>query len=495
VCRAARASRDVRARTDAEIRAWYYVRHGALIVGANLDSMEIVIITAFVIGYLAIAFEHSLKVSKTASAVLTGVVCWTLFILAQPSSDLLGSQQFAEFVETIRIELGERFAALGETELFREYVLHELAEHLSGIAQILFFLLGAMTIVELIDAHHGFQYITNRIQTQNPKALLWIICWVAFFLSAVLDNLTTSIVMVSLIRKLIPVGETRLLFAGMIVIAANAGGAWTPIGDVTTTMLWIGGQISTAGIMTTLFLPSVVCLLAPLVYQSFKLEPTRGVSARAPQSKPPSVRGDRLMLVLGIGALIFVPVFKTLTHLPPFLGMLLGLGIVWIIAELIHPELDEARRKHYTVAGALARIDTPSVLFFLGILLAVGVLESTLTLANLQEILARTIGDNRVIITLIGLISAVVDNIPLVAASMGMYSLDIYPRDHMIWEYLAYCAGTGGSILIIGSAAGVAVMGMEKVNFFWYVRRISGTALIGYLAGAATYLLIEPLLF
>jgi Na+/H+ antiporter NhaD/arsenite permease-like protein len=458
--------------------------------------MEIAIITAFVIGYLAIAFEHSLRVSKTASAVLTGVACWTLFILAEPSSSLLGSQQFADFVAAFQIELGGRFAALGQTELFREYVLHELAEHLSGIAQILFFLLGAMTIVELIDAHHGFRYITGRIRTQNPKVLLWIVSWVAFFLSAVLDNLTTSIVMVSLIRKLVPAGEIRLVFAGMIVIAANAGGAWTPIGDVTTTMLWIGGQISTAGIMTTLFLPSIVCLLAPLVHQSFKLAPTLGAPARAPHSEQtPSVKGDRLMLVLGIGALIFVPVFKTLTHLPPFLGMLLGLGIVWIIAELIHPELDDARRKHYTVAGALARIDTPSVLFFLGILLAVGVLEATLTLANLQALLARAIGDDRIIITLIGLISAVVDNIPLVAASMGMYSLDVYPQDHMIWEYLAYCAGTGGSILIIGSAAGVAVMGMEKINFFWYVRRISGTALIGYLAGAATYLVIEPLLF
>jgi Na+/H+ antiporter NhaD/arsenite permease-like protein len=280
----------------------------------------------------------------------------------------------------------------------------------------------------------------------------------------------------------------------MIVIAANAGGAWTPIGDVTTTMLWIGGQISTAGIMTTLFVPSVVCLLAPLAYMSFSLESTLRAPPAGPLSEhAPPVKGGARMLALGLGALVFVPVFKTLTHLPPFLGMLFGLSLVWIVTEMMHPELDEARRKHYSVAGALARIDTSSVLFFLGILLAVGVLESTLVLAHFQELLAHTIGDIRIIITLIGLLSAVVDNIPLVAASMGMYSMETYPRDHMIWEYLAYCAGTGGSILIIGSAAGVCVMGMERISFFWYVRRISGIALLGYLAGAATYLVMEPL--
>jgi Na+/H+ antiporter NhaD/arsenite permease-like protein len=424
--------------------------------------METAIITAFVIGYVAIAFEHPLKVNKTASAILTGVVCWTLFIFAPSSSE--------------------------------PHVLSELNEHLSQIAQILFFLLGAMTIVELVDAHHGFQFLTGRIRTRSPKALLWIICWVAFFLSAVLDNLTTSIVMVSLLRKLVPEREMRLVFAGMIVIAANAGGAWTPIGDVTTTMLWIGGQISTAGIMTTLFVPSVVCLLAPLAYMSFSLESTLRAPPAGPLSEhAPPVKGGARMLALGLGALVFVPVFKTLTHLPPFLGMLFGLSLVWIVTEMMHPELDEARRKHYSVAGALARIDTSSVLFFLGILLAVGVLESTLVLAHFQELLAHTIGDIRIIITLIGLLSAVVDNIPLVAASMGMYSMETYPRDHMIWEYLAYCAGTGGSILIIGSAAGVCVMGMERISFFWYVRRISGIALLGYLAGAATYLVMEPL--
>jgi Na+/H+ antiporter NhaD/arsenite permease-like protein len=259
-------------------------------------------------------------------------------------------------------------------------------------------------------------------------------------------------------------------------------------------MLWIGGQISTGSIVTALFVPSVVCLLIPLVCVSPTLEGTLGTPHGAPRDAAQAVNGGKLMLVLGVGTLISVPVFKTVTHLPPFVGMLFGLGIVWIVSEMLHPELDEARRKHYTVAGALARIDAPSVLFFLGILLAVGVLESMLTLAHFEEFLASTIGDNRIIITLIGLLSAVVDNIPLVAASMGMYSLEVYPQDHMIWEYLAYCAGTGGSILIIGSAAGVAVMGMERVDFLWYARRIGGIALLGYLAGAAAYLLLEPLL-
>ncbi len=287
----------------------------------------------------------------------------------------------------------------------------------------------------------------------------------------------------------------RLFFAGMIVIAANAGGAWTPIGDVTTTMLWIGGQISTVGIIKVMFLPSVVCMLVPLIYLSFTMKGELGSNTTDPAGKAimETVGGGKLMLILGVGALISVPIFKTYTHLPPYIGMLLGLGILWVVSELIHPELDEAVKKNYTAAGALARIDVPSVLFFLGILLAVGSLESMQTLHHFAEYLAHTLGDNRIIITLIGLLSAVVDNVPLVAASMGMYSLETYPQDHLIWEYLAYCAGTGGSILIIGSAAGVAVMGMEKIDFIWYTKRISLIALMGYFAGAAAYLLIKQL--
>ena len=457
--------------------------------------MESLIIIVFVIGYIAIALEHSIKINKTASAILTGVICWTLFALSSPSESLLASEHFAHYLEGLKLDLGERFSTLGLEELFIGFVGAELSHHLAKISEILFFLMGAMTIVELVDAHHGFRFITDRIKTKNAKSLLWIICWVTFFLSSVLDNLTTSIVMVSLIRKLIPNKDTRLFFAGMIVIAANAGGAWTPIGDVTTTMLWIGGQISTLNIIKVMFIPSVICMLTPLIYLSFTMKGVIGeTQEHTIKSKEDIVKGGMLMLTLGIGALISVPVFKTFTHLPPYIGMLLGLGILWIVSELIHPELDDAVKKNYTAAGALARIDVPSVLFFLGILLAVGALESMLTLHHFAEYLASTLGDNRIIITFIGLLSAIVDNVPLVAASMGMYSLDVYPQDHLIWEYLAYCAGTGGSILIIGSAAGVAVMGMEKIDFIWYTKKISLIALMGYVGGAAAYLLIEQFL-
>ena len=451
--------------------------------------MEIIIIVVFIAGYFCIAMEHPLQVNKTATALLTAVICWTLFSLAVPSSSLLSSDEFTGFVGRLQLSEGDMFAKISDTELYRSFVLSELTHHLSTIAEILFFLLGAMTIVEIVDAHQGFRFITDKISTKNPKTLLWIICCVTFFLSAVLDNLTTSIVMVSLIRRLIPNKELRLFFAGMIVIAANAGGAWTPIGDVTTTMLWIGGQISTVNIMKSVFLPSVVCMLIPLLYLSITLKGTvaNDEQTSTPLEKP--VKGGKLVLLLGVGTLILVPVFKTFTHLPPYMGMLGGLALLWIVSELIHPELDEAVKKNYTAAGALSRIDVPSVLFFLGILLAVGCLESMLTLHQFANLLADTFGDNRIIITLIGLLSAIVDNVPLVAASMGMYSLDTYPQDHMIWEYLAYCAGTGGSILIIGSAAGVAVMGMEKIDFIWYTRKISFFALIGYAGGAIIYLL------
>lgn len=457
--------------------------------------METIIVAAFVLGYLAIAFEHPLKVNKTASALLTGVICWTLFMVSSPAESLLNSEHFAGFLNGLKRELGEKFSVLTQSELYREFVTAELSHYLAKISEILFFLMGAMTIVELVDAHQGFRFITERIKTKNPKTLLWIICWVTFFLSAILDNLTTTIVMVSLIRKLIPNRDMRLFFAGMIVIAANAGGAWTPIGDVTTTMLWIGGQISTAGIMKNLFIPSVVCMLVPLVYLNFTLKGELGETHEPHTGNPDEVANTgKLMLILGIGALISIPIFKTFAHMPPYTGMLLGLGGLWVISELTNPELDDSIRKTYTAAGALSRIDVPSILFFLGILLAVGALESMQTLQHLASWLSETVGDQRIIITLIGLFSAVIDNVPLVAASMGMYSMATYPMDHMIWEYLAYCAGTGGSILIIGSAAGVAAMGMEKIDFIWYIKRISFIALIGYFGGAISYFVLRSLL-
>lgn len=454
-----------------------------------------IIILVFITGYLFIALEHSTKINKTAIAIVTGILCWTLFMFSEPTEGLLQSKGYQRFLNITQLEMGaEKVSSLTSNELHREFVTFLLSEHLGEISQILFFLLGAMTIVELVDAHQGFKFITDKIRTKDIRVLLWIICWITFFLSSILDNLTTTIVMVSLIRKLITAKETKYFFASLIVIAANAGGAWTPIGDVTTTMLWIGGQITSFNIMKTLFLPSMVCMIAPLLVLSFSLknesEPTSTVEDSTTSQR--SAHG-KIMLLLGVGALVSVPVFKTLTHMPPYSGILLGLGLLWIVSELINPEMDESTKKHFTVAGALSRIDVPSVLFFLGILLAVSALESMQVLKQLAQFLDTTFGDQRIIISLIGLLSAIVDNVPLVAASMGMYDPMLFPTDHMIWEYLAYCAGTGGSILIIGSAAGVAVMGMEKVNFIWYIKKISLLALLGYVAGALVYLVQHSL--
>jgi Na+/H+ antiporter NhaD/arsenite permease-like protein len=457
--------------------------------------MELLIVLIFVVGYIAIALEHPIKINKTATALVTGVACWTLFVLSGPSASLSGSEHYQEFINGLKSHAAD-FASLTASEIHAEYVVESLGHHLNEIAQILFFLMGAMTIVELVDAHQGFKLITDRINTKDPKKLLWIVCWVTFFLSAVLDNLTTTIVMVSLVRKLVPNRDMRLFFAGMIIIAANAGGAWSPIGDVTTTMLWIGGQISALQIIKTTFLASVVCILIPLIYLNFTLKGDLGLKAAGSSSHghgTAEIKSGNLMLVLGILALISVPVFKTLTHLPPYLGMMLGLGVLWIVSEVINPHLDESIKKSYTAAHALSRIDMPSVLFFLGILLAVGALQSMGTLGNFASWLNSTLGDERIIITLVGVLSAIVDNVPLVAASMGMYSMDAYPQNHLIWEYLAFCAGTGGSMLVIGSAAGVAAMGMEKIDFIWYVKRISFLAAMGYFAGAAVYLIQHQL--
>lgn len=451
--------------------------------------MEFFIVIVFVLGYILIALEHPIKINKTATALVTGVLCWTLFVISGPPGTLLQSEHYIRFITELKSHTND-FVSLTASQIHTEYVVESLGHHLNEIAQILFFLMGAMTIVELVDAHYGFRFITDRITTKNPKKLLWVICWVTFFLSAALDNLTTTIVMISLIRKLIPNKEMRLFFAGMIIIAANAGGAWSPIGDVTTTMLWIGGQISAAEIIKSTFIPSIVCMLVPLIYLNFTLKGSLGHHEEETGAVSHQITSGNLMLFLGLGVLISIPIFKTTTHLPPYLGMMLGLGILWIVSELINPDLDEAVRKQYTAAHALGRIDMSSVLFFLGILLAVGALQSMSTLGNFAEYLNQTIGDNRIIITLIGALSSIVDNVPLVAASMGMYSMEVYPMDHMIWEYLAYCAGTGGSMLVIGSAAGVAAMGMEKIEFVWYLKRISLLAALGYLAGALVYLLI-----
>ena len=449
--------------------------------------MELLIVAVFVAGYLLIALEHPIRINKTATALLTGVICWTIFMLSGPTQSLLQSTEYSGLAETVH-----GATSVSDGEIHRAYVIHSLAEHLSEIAEILFFLIGAMTIVELVDSHRGFKFVTDRIRTTNPKKLLWVICWVTFFLSAILDNLTTTIVMISLTRKLVANRDTRLFFAGLIVVAANAGGAWSPIGDVTTTMLWIGGQITAAAIIKSLFLPSVVCMLVPLLVLSFTMKGTLG-EGRAPGSEEKAPPTANLMLAVGVSALISVPVFKTLTHLPPYLGMMLGLSVLWVVSEFANRGIEETEKNRFTAIHALSRIDMPSVLFFLGILLAVASLQSMHLLRDFAGYLNDTLGDNRVIITLIGMLSAIVDNVPLVAASMGMYSMEMYPTDHLIWEYLAYCAGTGGSLLVIGSAAGVAAMGMEKIDFIWYLKKITLLAAVGYFSGAAVYLFITHL--
>ena len=446
-------------------------------------SYEIVIIIIFVLGYMAIALEHNIKVDKAAPALLIAVLCWTVYIVA------------------------EGILPHNEEKIHEIVHGHEqgLLMHLAETSQILFFLLCAMTIVEVIDAHQGFEVITKRITTQDKRKLIWIICLVTFFLSAALDNLATTIVMVSMLRKLVTDKNDRLIYVSMVVIAANAGGAWSPIGDVTTTMLWIGGQVTTVNIIKTLILPSIICLLAPLTVITFMLKgdlkvPKKGTLDAVGHGghAPINVRESDRNLVFGIGlaGLLFVPVFKTITHLPPFMGMSFSLGVIWLTTEILHnrKKAEDGAHVKLSVVAILERVDVPSVLFFFGILLAVGCLQSMGTLNKLALLLDTTFtgeGGLYVIGLLLGLMSAIVDNVPLVAASMGMYDLSVYPPDHVFWEFIAYCAGTGGSTLIIGSAAGVAAMGMEHINFMWYLKKIAWLSLIGYIAGAAVFMAIQ----
>jgi NhaD family Na+/H+ antiporter len=427
--------------------------------------MAIAIILIFILGYLAIAFEHTIRLNKAATALVTGVLCWTVYIL------------FADD---------------------KEIVTAQLSHHLGEMSQILFFLMGAMTIVELIDAHDGFEIVTSRIKTTSKGKLMWIIALLAFFFSAILDNLTTTIVMVSLVRKLSADKHDRWMLAGLIIIAANAGGAWSPIGDVTTTMLWIGNQITAGNIMIKLIVPSLVCMLVPLLFMRFVFKgniTTPVVIVDKNAVLPSTSRNRKIVFITGVTVLLMVPVFKTVTHLPPFMGILIGLGLMWMITEIIHSGKDEEDKENYSVAYALRKIDSPSILFFLGILLAISALQSIGQLTLASAWMDTTLKDRNVIVMTIGLLSSVVDNVPLVAASQGMYSLTTYPTDHYFWEFLAYCTGTGGSILIIGSAAGVAAMGLEKIDFIWYMKKISWLALIGYIAGAAVYMLQHRLLF
>jgi len=454
--------------------------------------MFILMVVIFVLGYLAIALEHPLKVDKAASALIIGTLCWVAYILGAENILSLGySQSWKEFQEL--------YPAMHGVEGIRHFIVeYDIIRHIGEIAEILFFLLGAMTIVEVVDQHHGFKVITDKINTTNKIKLLWLLSILTFFMSALLDNLTTTIVMVALIRKLISNKETRWFFASMIVLAANAGGAWSPIGDVTTIMLWIGGQITAARIIEGVFLPSLICMVVPLVILSFTM---KGNVTR------PKIHTDEsidiplfervLLLVLGVSGLLFVPVFKTFTHLPPYMGMLLSLGLIWVVSEILHRNKSPEVKSRLKITAVLRKVDTPTVLFFLGILSAVAALQSAGQLAMLSQILDEKLGNVKLIALAIGVLSSIVDNVPLVAGAMGMYPvsaagttgyLSNFVQDGVFWEFLAYTAGTGGSMLIIGSAAGVAAMGLEKIDFIWYLKKISWLALVGYLAGAAVYL-------
>ena len=468
--------------------------------------MEILLIIIFVIGYLAIALEHPIKIDKAASALVMGGIIWGA--LALGIDDLVTKEFLSEFYEKFKT----KFNSLKEIGVYSsdeyakpiKFLKYELSHHLVDIGEILFFLLAAMTIVELVDSHQGFSIITDKITTKRKVPLMWILCVISFFFSAVLDNLTTSIVMAALISKMIKDKKDLWMFAGMIIISANAGGAWSPMGDVTTIMLWVGGQVTAWNIIYTIFIPSLVCMIVTLIYISFKLKGSiQSPDLTSINSEISSVNTyeRNLIFYMGVLGLLFVPIFKITTGLPPYVGMLLSLGVLWVTTEILHRNKNYEQRRHLSVIGVLKKVDTPTIFFFLGILLAVAGLQSAGQLDIVAKYLENTFsGENKIYIinVLIGLMSALVDNVPLVAGAMGMYEIGpiqdgilAYPQDHKFWQFLAYCAGTGGSVLIIGSAAGVAVMGILKIDFMWYVKRISFLALIGYVAGAITYIIMQ----
>ena len=433
--------------------------------------MFTLMIIIFIIGYLAIAFEHPLKIDKAAPALIIGSLTWTVLMLG---------------IDVI----------MPDKEYY--FIIKELKHHLGDIAEILFFLLGAMTIVELVDAHQGFKIVTDKITTKNKIKLMWILCAISFIFSATLDNLTAAIVMGALLTKIIKEKKDLWFFGGMIVISANAGGAWSPIGDVTTIMLWIGGQVTALNIITSIILPSIVCTLVPLIIVSFMLKgeiKTAENNVSIENTKKTNSSFERnLIFTIGVLGLLFVPIFKTVTHLPPYIGMLLSLSILWLTTEIIHRNKNYEEKSKLTVINVLKKIDTPTIFFFLGILLAVSALQTAGHLDIVAVFLDNFFKGNIYYINIsIGILSAIVDNVPLVAGAMGMYSLETFPTDHKFWEFLAYCAGTGGSMLIIGSAAGVAIMGILKIDFIWYLKKIALLAFAGYIAGALTYIALNPL--
>ena len=477
--------------------------------------MFYLILIVFVLGYIGIALEHPLKVDKAATALIIGVLTWTIYILDvgnilnlgfSPAWEALIGQgkEILSFVKPTMTDAqwaGSEWSEIVNTinEPYR-FIIGELEHHLIDISEILFFLLGAMTIVEVVDQHEGFKVITDKIKTTNKVKLLWVIVIITFFMSAILDNLTTTIVMAALLRKLIDDQKTRWFFVSIVVLAANSGGAWSPIGDVTTIMLWIGGQVTAGAIILRVFLPSVVSIIVPMIIVSFTMKGEVKRPHHADnQIASISFREQMIILCTGVGALLFVPVFKSITHLPPYMGMVFGLGIIWIVTELMHKKKSIDMRRKLSVVNILKRVETTTVFFFLGILTAVASLQSAGHLNILAGWLNTHLGNIYAINTSIGVLSSVVDNVPLVAGAMGMYDIalpgatgyeSLFVQDGMFWELLAYCAGTGGSILIIGSAAGVAAMGIEKIDFIWYLKKISLLALVGYLSGILNYYLM-----
>ena len=439
--------------------------------------MEAWIIAIFFIGYLCITTEHQIKVDKTISALAMAVICWT--ILKVFNLDVLEVLKG----ELVPVDIANNSNAIDEA----------LRHHLAETSEILFFLIGAMTIVEIIDMHRGFEIIKRVIRTRSKVKLLWIIGIIAFFLSSIIDNLTTTIILITIVRKLIPDQKERIWYASLIVIAANAGGAWSPIGDVTTTMLWVKNKVSAAKLVEYVFIPATVCLIVPLFVASF-LPVFKGKIETSDSEESITYKSSMPVLVIGFISIIFVPIFKSITHLPPYIGMLFALATMWFISEKLKPirELSSTDKDKFSIHRALGRIEFSSILFFLGILLAVASLQTIGTLFNFAQTLNETIPSTNVVILLLGFASAVIDNVPLVAASMGMFQ---EPMDSGIWHYIAYAAGTGGSLLIIGSAAGVVAMGMEKINFFWYVKNILWIALLGFVLGYLTLVSFEALHF
>ena len=453
--------------------------------------MESIIILVFAIGYLSITLEHPLKLDKTVPALIMAAIMWALLAVGFTS----GWFNVVDTHENV-------FSFLGmDHHIAEEGFNNALLHHLGKTAEILVFLIGAMTIVEIIDLHRGFEILKGAVKTKKKRKLLWIIGILAFILSAIIDNLTATIVLITLLRRLVYNRDERLWFAGMVVIAANAGGAWSPIGDVTTTMLWIADKVSALGLIEYIVIPSIICFVVPFFIASllpvFKGDIYFDVNE---DKETERLLSSKTMLFLGLGAIVSVPVFKTLTHLPPYMGMMLALGVVWLVSEYIHPEEDftQERRKQYSAHKALSRIEISSILFFLGILMAVAALETLVygtiggeevgTLRYLAEVLQSAIPNQDVVVMMLGVFSAIIDNVPLVAASMGMYTA---PMDAQLWHFIAYSAGTGGSMLIIGSAAGVAAMGMEKIDFIWYLKKIAWLAAVGFVAGAIAFLFIE----